>query len=157
MCEHTVPFTPNVHTLTQTGTFTHRHHRYRHGSFSALRATSARSNRFSARREASSALCSAMASRIQRNSAEFMSPLASRSAHWGNGKSYFCQNRCAVITSIRLPTHTTCSVGVMDNILSRGCDGFDRSTGRLHVRSRRFFRADVDPDTARRDDRGGLW
>ena len=54
-------------------------------------------------------------------------------------KSYFCQNRCAVIASIRLPTHTTCSVGVMDNILSRGCDGFDRSTGRLHVRSRRFF------------------
>ena len=69
----------------------------------------------------------------------------------------FCQNRCAVIASIRLPTHTTCSVGVKDNISSRGCDGFDRSTGRLHVRSRRFFRADVDPDTARRDDRGGLW
>ena len=71
-------------------------------------------------------------------------------------KSTYCKNRCAVIASIRLPTHTTCSVGVMDNILSRGCDGFDRSTGRLHVRSRRFFRADVDPDTARRDDRGGL-
>ena len=38
---------------------------------------------------------------------------------------------CAVIASIRLPTHTTCSVGVRDNISSRGCDGFDRSTGRL--------------------------
>ena len=72
----------------------------------------------------------------------------------GIPKSNFCKIRCAVIASIRLPTHTTCSVGVRDNISSRGCDGFDRSTGRLHVRSRRFFRADVvvDPDTARCDD-----
>ena len=49
-------------------------------------------------------------------------------------KSNFCQNRCAVIASIRLPTHTTCSVGVKDNISSRGCDGFDRSTGRTRAR-----------------------
>ena len=74
-----------------------------------------------------------------------------------HGKSNFCQNRCAKTASNGVPTHTTCSLGVIDNITTGGSDSFNLLFDYLDAQNQYFFSIGANPRLARLSRTGDPW